>query len=501
MSNLDHCRSGIEHDGLVRIVVTAILLSALAVTTALSITTLPFYNSAHAGPALPLFTAALWLLFAAAYFVLRKVPLRAAVTLIIVGSVAVGGAALLAPPNTSTDSARYAWDGIVQDAGISPYDYAATSPALAHLRPEWLFPAPTIHADGTATCSGSRIQTSYEPGTKTVVCTALNRGRAHTIYPPTSELLFAGIRLVTGPGAQYWPMQVVGFILSLAILGMLLLALRRRGLDPRWAALWGWCPLVATEAITNSHVDTLGALLLLGATLLASSGRRWSAGFALGAAIAAKLIPVIGAPALLRRQPWKIVLASVGIFLLLYVPYILASGIKVLGYLPMYLSEEGFDDGSRFALITPFFKGITATGIAGALILVVAVLVWRKTNPASPWLGQVVMIGTTLLIVSPRYAWYSLLLVPMVAMSGRWEWLSVALALTVRELIPQTSVLRTAELVAIALIVGMSLYRSGPGGLRRMGRELRHPFGAPAVISDKFWAKPVNDRQIEAKPI
>ncbi|HEY4267929.1 MAG TPA: glycosyltransferase 87 family protein [Galbitalea sp.] len=466
-----------------RTILTAIVVAAMSALTVASIVTLPFYSFATGDPALILYTAGLWALFFVGFWLLRRVPVKAAVILIVVGSVAIGGAALTGPPNTSTDSARYAWDGIVQDAGISPYKYVPTSPHLANLRPDWLFPAPTIAADGSARCEGSRIQTSHEPHTSTVVCTALNRGSYPTIYPPSSELLFAGIRIITGPDAQYWPMQVIGLLLSLGILVMLLFALRRRGLDPRWAALWGWCPLVATEAITNSHVDTLGALLLLAATLLVSSGKPWRGGLALGAAIAAKLIPVIGAPALLRRQPWKIVLASVGAFLVLYVPYLVASGPRVLGYLPRYLGEEGFDDGSRFALITPIAAGKAAIVVALVILLIVAVLVWRKTDPVNPWLGQVVMIGVTLLVVSPRYPWYALLLVPMIAMSGRWEWLVVPLALTARGLDPHVSVLRSAEVIALIVIIIVSIVRSGPGWHRRALRELAHPLSASAAKS------------------
>ena len=90
---------------------------------------------------LVLFTIGIWVLFALAILALRRVPTKAAIVLVLVGSVAVGGAAMAGPPNTSTDSARYAWDGIVQNAGISPYDYAPADPALRELRPEWLFPA------------------------------------------------------------------------------------------------------------------------------------------------------------------------------------------------------------------------------------------------------------------------------------------------------------------------------------------------------------------------
>jgi hypothetical protein len=452
----------------VRTIVVAILLCGMAVATALSITTLPFYDS-HSPDALPWYTLGLWLAFGLAYLVLRTIPLKAAVVLIIVGAVGIGGAAMAGPPNTSTDSARYAWDGIVQTHGISPYRYGATSSALAQFRPDWLFPS---------SGGGSRIQTSHEPGSSVVVYTALNRGTAHTIYPPASELLFAGIRFIVGPEAQYWPMQLAGLLMALGITWMLLVALHRRGLNPRWAALWAWCPLVATEAVTNSHVDTLGALLLLAAVLLASSKRPWRGGVALGASVAAKLIPVIGGIAILRRHPARIIVGTVATFLLLYVPYILASGVKVLGYLPTYLNEEGYDGGSSFVLISWLVKGRAAIVVVAVLLVVLAFLVWRKSNQDSPWLAEVAMIGTTLLIVSPRYPWYALLLVPMIAMSGRWEWLVVPAVLELRLLEPHIALTRTTYLVAIAAIVAVTIYRAGPGWWGRLVDELRHPWRA-----------------------
>jgi hypothetical protein len=41
------------------------------------------------------------------------------------------------------------------------------------------------------------------------------------------------------------------------------------------------------------------------------------------------------------------------------------------------------------------------------------------------------LTGTALLLVSPNYPWYSLLVVGLVALDGRWEWLTVTLAGTV----------------------------------------------------------------------
>jgi hypothetical protein len=404
-------------------------------------------------------TIALWALFALALILLRRVQGRAVVALILVGSALIGGAAMAGPPNTSTDSARYAWDGIVQNAGISPYAYTPADDRLDDLRPDWLFPAPEADAAGNLRCIGERIEKVEQTPSGDVLCSALNRTTVPTIYPPAAEIFFAGVRAITGPAPGYWVLQLTGLLLSLGTTVMLLAGMRRHGIDPRWAAMWAWCPLVATEAVTNSHIDMLGVVLALAAVFLASSGRHWLGGIALGAAIATKLIPVLAAPAMLRDRGWKVIAASIATFALLYVPYVLATGIGVLGYLPGYLSEEGYENGTRFALISLVAPGSSAVIVAGVLLVVIAVLVIIKTDPAQPWLGQLVMIGSALLIISPRYPWYALLVLPFIALTGRWEWLTVPFALTLRLLIPDSLVTQIATGVAVLVIVGVTLWR------------------------------------------
>lgn len=460
-----------------RIVLTSLLLAASAGLTGWSVAALPMYND-KTGEVEPLLvaTAVLWVLFATSLILLRSVPVRAAVVLVVAGSVAIGGAAMFGPPNTSTDSARYAWDGIVQNAGISPYEYVPADPALTDLRTDWLFPDAVVGADGEPACaSGPRVITTTEVGTGELLCTTINRPTVPTIYPPTSELYFAGLRALTGPSPEYWPSQLAGLIMSLGITLLLLRALRARGLDPRWAAMWGFSPLAATEGVTNSHVDLLGALLLLVATLAVSSGRRWAGGAALGAAIATKLIPVIGAPALLGRRPWRVVFASVGVFFALYIPYVALSGIEVLGYLPGYLTEEGYETGSRFILVSLIAPGLAATILVAIILVVTAVLVWRNTDPTNPWLGQLVMIGVTLLAVTPRYPWYALILVPMIAMTGRWEWLAVPLALTERLLVPSLELAQVTVAIAVVVVIVCSLRRAGPDARTTIRGFLRNP--------------------------
>jgi hypothetical protein len=361
----------------------------------------------------------------------------------------------------------------VQNAGISPYAYTPANDRLDDLRPEWLFPSPVTDSAGEPSCVGERLETVKKTESREIFCSTLNRTTVPTIYPPAAEIFFAGLRAITGPAPGFWVMQLAGLLLSLGTTVMLLFGMRRHGINPRWAALWAWCPLVATEAVTNSHVDILGVIFVVAAVFLASAGRYWLGGIALGAAIATKLIPVLAAPAMLRGRGWKVIVASIATFALLYVPYVLATGIGVLGYLPGYLSEEGYEDGTRFALISLVAPGGAGIIVAGTLLVVVAVLVIVKTDPAHPWLGQLVMIGSALLIVSPRYPWYALLLLPFIALTGRWEWLAVPFALTIRLLIPDDLVTQLATGAAVLVVVGVTLWR------RRSSRRDRN--GAAAI--------------------
>lgn len=452
-----------------RIAVTAVLVAAMAALTAYSVTAIGFFDPRDAG-GLILCTAGLWLLFALAVLALRRVSPKPAIVIVVAGSVLLGAAAMAGPPDTSTDSARYAWDGIVADAGISPYRDVPVADALAPLRPDWLFPAPVETADGTLHCVQPRTHLTASRPSGEPLCTAINRPTVPTIYPPASELYFAAVRLISGQQARYWPLQLGGLLLSLGITAALIVVMRRRGIDPRWAAMWGWSPLVATEAVTNSHVDVLGTLLAVVASLLVSRGIRFRGGIALGAAVAVKLIPVIAAPALLRRQPWKVIAAAIATFAALYLPFVLIAGAGVLGYLPGYLAEEGYTSGSRFTLLILFVPKGAASAVAAGILAVTAALVLWKTTPERPWLGQLVMIGTTLLVVSPRYPWYALLLVPFIALSGRWEWFAVPLALTVRLLVPSNLVSQIAIAVAIAIVVGMAIHRTGTTVLLRLSR-------------------------------
>ncbi|MFF3597163.1 glycosyltransferase 87 family protein [Kitasatospora indigofera] len=405
-----------------------LLLVALAVSTALTVT-----GGGTLGDRGPLYA---WypvdaLLFASAVALLRRVPARRAGRLVLAGSVLIAAAGLLAPPRTSDDAYRYVWDGQVQRAGLSPYAYAPDDPALAGLRAR----APGLFPVGDD-CDGwdeRRAAGGF--------CSRLNRPAVHTVYPPVAELWFAGLHRVAG-GWGVRAAQAGGALLAVATTGVLLAALRRRPGAPGralWrAALWGWCPGVAVWAVNDAHVDVLGALLTVGGLVLAGRGRPGTGGALLGAATATKLLPALALPGamsgLLARRPRPrdvvLPLSALGVLALGYLPYVLASGAGVLGYLPGYLREEGYDQDriDRFGLVRLLLPDGWA-GYGAALVLLVLVLhVLRRGDPARPWRGALLVTGGALLTATPGYPWYGLLVVALVGLDGRWEWLAVPAA-------------------------------------------------------------------------
>jgi hypothetical protein len=219
---------------------------------------------------------------------------------------------------------------------------------------------------------------------------------------------------------------------------MLLRALASRGSPPYLAAVWGWSPFVQLEAVNNAHVDVLAGVLILAAGMLLLGGRPIRSGAAFGAAVATKLIPIIAAPALLWRHPARFITAALATFVLLYVPYVAIAGAGVLGFLPGYLKEENYSQsgGIRFGLAQLVSAGPWPPLLGAAALAVVALCVLRRTRAGNIWEQQTVMIGLTLLIVSPNYPWYGLMLLPFVVLSRRWEYVGVILALDIIYMVP-----------------------------------------------------------------
>ena len=91
-------------------------------------------------------------------------------------------------------------------------------------------------------------------------------------------------------------------------------------------------------------VGIAAAALLLLATARGRTRQTVLGGVLLGLAIATKVTPVLTVPAVLRRRWVTVALAAGGAFVTVYIPHVLAVGGKVIGFLPGYLQQEGYDE-------------------------------------------------------------------------------------------------------------------------------------------------------------
>ncbi|HVL04784.1 MAG TPA: glycosyltransferase family 87 protein [Acidimicrobiales bacterium] len=380
-----------------------------------------------------------------------RLPRRYAVPAIVAVAFVLRVAALAGQPILSDDLHRYAWDGRVQVSGTDPYRYPPSSPDLAGLREEWLWP----DAEG---CAGLQ----REPG-----CTRINRPTVRTIYPPVAEAWFTAVYSVAGIDARHKAWQVAGLLGDMALVALLPAVLRAWKRDDRWTALYALSPVAVVEVVNNGHVDGLAALFLV-AALLASARRRpaW-AGALVGAAFLVKLYPAVAGLAFLahrgRRGVTRLAAAFVAVVALAYLPHVATVGLRVVGYLPGYLEEERYGEGGRYLL----------AGLLGLPPAVTAVLAGAGVAAAAGWVlarrvdaprGSAVLLGALLLAVTPVQPWYAVTLLAVAAVAARPAWSAVAVAgypyffAVLLDSPHAVAIGRVSYGLALAVIVGCRLY-------------------------------------------
>jgi hypothetical protein len=191
----------------------------------------------------------------------------------------------------------------------------------------------------------------------------------------------------------------------------------------------------------------------------------------LAAAGLVKLYPFVLLPALFRRHR-PLAWAVVGVLTVAaYLPYVLGVGGGVLGYLRGYLEEQGYDQGGRFQLLA--VTGLTGTPVkllAYAIVAAVLVLaLLRRLGPPLP--AALTVFVTLLLVATPGEPWYELVLLVLIAFTGRWQWSLVVVADYVGYVTailggPHELLTRGSYVVALVVGVGVTLQqcRADHGG-------------------------------------
>ncbi len=315
---------------------------------------------------------------------------RAALAFIIGTGLAMRAIPFITPPLLSTDVYRYVWDGRVQAAGINPYRYVPADPALESLRD----PGHGPHA----------------------IYPNINRADyAPTIYPPVAQAIFA-IASFVAPGM--WGMKAVMLGFDLLAMGLTLLTLQACALPLSRIVLYAWNPLVLLEFAGGAHVDALAAGFSAMAILAAIRARPGWAGAALAGAVLCKLLPAAIGPALWRPRTWRMPVVAGAAIILAYAAYA-GAGLRVLGFLPGYATEEGL--GGAGVLLLRLIPGTVPTwampayGLAG-LVLLAALALRATVQPETPRVmvaNAVWLTAAAMAVLSPHYPWYlSALAVP-----------------------------------------------------------------------------------------
>jgi hypothetical protein len=327
-----------------------------------------------------------------------KVPARIGLTIVISFAIVLRIAALSEPPMFSGDVYRYVWDGRVQAAGINPYRYVPADEALAGLRDAAVFP---------------KIERA---------------GDAHTIYPPVAQFFFAAVARL-GDSTMAMRLALIGC--DIAILIILIDLLRALGKPPALAVAYAWHPLAIWEIANNGHVEALMvALVMIGMWLLARR-RRFAAGIAIALAVLVKPYAAVALPACWRPWDWRLPVAVIAVATACYLPYV-GVGTGVFGYLPGYLTEEGYRDGQGFWLVVvartifgnvpglvPLYLALAATSL-GYFALRAA---FRPCGSPAARLGDVAsLLLCALFFLSPNNPWYYLVLVPLIPVCGAPAW-------------------------------------------------------------------------------
>ena len=295
-------------------------------------------------------------------------------------------------PFLSDDLYRCLWDGQVQRAGFDPYLAAPSDPALDDVASDahWI-----------------------------EVRSQINHPEVPTVYPPLSQLLF---RLAAHTESGW---RLATLLLDMLVGAVIALALSRRGQDPRCAILWWWHPLPMLECAIGGHPEIAAVFLTTVAIFWLATSRSLLAAAALGAAIAAKLLPVGWVPLLVCAGGARVWIPLLVVLLVALVPFLGSD----LGLATEGLREYGSSWYSGDLLYRPvgellgldpenrFSPG--AQWLRGFLVLAWLAIAWHCRG-LSPWRAFLVVSFAFALLSPTLHPWYLLWLLPAAVIERSW---------------------------------------------------------------------------------
>ena len=351
---------------------------------------------------------------------------KTALLIILMSALTMRLGLLAIEPTLSGDIYRYIWDGRVQAAGINPYRYVPAAEELAPLRDAAIWP--------------NINRASY----------------AVTIYPPVAQAVFLAL---THMGENVITMKAGLLLFEAAAVAAMVALLGRLGLPSTRVAAYAWHPLPVWEIAGNGHVDAAMLAFLCIGLLAFARGNTLAGGLLVTLGALVKPVALLVLPVLWRPWNWRLPLLVAATIAVAYLPFA-SAGTGVLGFLPGYLHEEGFTSGEGYKLLwlIESFTGPLAHGVAVFVALSAVLLVglalaigFRPDRSlaaslhAARWL-----LVLFLILISPHYPWYFLVLAPFLALApSAAAWVLTSTSVLFYDVVPNDSLPAYAPRIAV----------------------------------------------------
>lgn len=202
-------------------------------------------------PILPvlLYFAIAYAIYILGVALIKKIPEGRHLLSVIVGA-AIGFRAILlfSVPIQEIDMYRYVWDGAVSTTGVSPFAYS----------PEQVLAASLDTAD--LELRRLLLLLEREPNLDEILA-RVHFAELPTIYPPTSQLVFAMAGLTTAPDTSVMGRLVIMklwiLVFDLATFWLIIRLLKMGGMHSGYLLVYAWCPLLLKEVANSGHLDAI----------------------------------------------------------------------------------------------------------------------------------------------------------------------------------------------------------------------------------------------------
>ena len=338
-----------------------------------------------------------------------------------------------AEPMQEDDFYRYLWDGGVTAEGFNPY---TTAPA--ELVPSQF---------STGPLENTELQQLAEQAGPDII-NRVNHPYVKTIYPPVTQAFFALSYLIEPWSLTAWRALLV--LVDILALILLIAVLKGFVQSPLWAGIYWWNPLAISETINAAHMDVLLVPALLAVIFFLQRNRSVPATLMLAIATAIKLWPALLIAPFLRAisnasLTTKVKLLAIfsTLTFVLLLPQLLAaiqeSGSGVRVYSDSWQTNAMLFNWLLQGLYAlPFSMDVERIARLLVAIAVASLALFpltKQSSAASQFVNHSLWVIAALLLLSPTgYPWYTLWILPFLAIRPNLALLLLTLTLPLYDL-------------------------------------------------------------------